>query len=84
MPTQINTTTRNKVLVISSGLILIGLAIYFITSGKKEEGGVPDVVDFNFHVRPILSVRCFSAMDLMPTKDKPIFVWILKKAPMLP
>mgnify|MGYP000751557201 FL=1 len=59
MPTQINTTTRNKVLVISAGLILIGLALYFITSGKKEEGGVPDVVDFNFHVRPILSDRCF-------------------------
>ena len=59
MPTQINTTTRNKVLVISAGLILIGLAFYFVTSGKKEEGGVPDVVDFNFHVRPILSDRCF-------------------------
>ena len=55
----INTTTRNKVLVISAGLILIGLTIYFITSGKEEEGGVPDVVDFNFHVRPILSDRCF-------------------------
>ena len=59
MPSQINTTTRNKVLVISAGLILIGLTLYFITSGKEEEGGVPDVVDFNFHVRPILSDRCF-------------------------
>ncbi len=59
MPSQINTTTRNKVLVISAGLILIGLTLYFITSGPGEEGGVPDVVDFNFHVRPILSDRCF-------------------------
>ena len=59
MPSQINTITRNKVLVISAGLILIGLTLYFITSGKEEEGGVPDVVDFNFHVRPILSDRCF-------------------------
>jgi hypothetical protein len=59
MSTQIKKATKSRILVVSAVLILIGLAAYFMTSGKEEEGGVPDVVDFNFHVRPILSDRCF-------------------------
>ena len=59
MLTKIKKATKNKILVVSAALMLIGLAAYFMKSGKEEEGGVPDVVDFNFHVRPILSDRCF-------------------------
>jgi hypothetical protein len=51
----------NKKIIISvSALVVVGLATYFATSEKQEqEGGVPDVVDFNYHVRPILSDKCF-------------------------
>ena len=51
----------NKKVLAGAGVILFtGLIAYFSSSGKQaEEGGVPDVVDFNFHVRPILSDRCF-------------------------
>ena len=43
------------------GLVLVlVLLAYFSFSGKQhDETGVPDIVDFNFHVRPILSDKCF-------------------------
>ncbi|MFN5423257.1 MAG: PSD1 and planctomycete cytochrome C domain-containing protein, partial [bacterium] len=51
---------NKKFLVSAFAIIIVGITAYFITSGKQgEEGGVPDVVDFNFHVRPILSDKCF-------------------------
>jgi hypothetical protein len=55
-----NLSFNKKVLAGTSLALLIGLVAYFTTSQKQvEEGGVPDVVDFNYHVRPILSDKCF-------------------------
>jgi hypothetical protein len=51
---------NKKIIIGLSALVVIGLATYFATSEKQQqEGGVPDVVDFNYHVRPILSDKCF-------------------------
>ena len=51
---------NKKIIIGVSALVVVGLATYFATSEKQEqEGGVPDVVDFNYHVRPILSDKCF-------------------------
>lgn len=50
---------KNKFLWAAVVATTLGLTLYFSYSGEAEEGGVPDVVDFNFHVRPILSDRCF-------------------------
>jgi hypothetical protein len=50
---------NKKIFVVTIVLLAVGLSLYFANSGKPAEGGVPDVVDFNFHVRPILSDRCF-------------------------
>lgn len=43
------------------GLLCITAAIYFINNNSPAATAhrIPDVVDFNFHVRPILSDRCF-------------------------
>jgi hypothetical protein len=38
---------------------LLVIAFYFLNTNKNTVKEVPDVVDFNFHVRPILSDRCF-------------------------
>ena len=35
------------------------IAFYFLNTTNNTVKEVPDVVDFNFHVRPILSDRCF-------------------------
>ena len=35
------------------------VAAFFIFSRDGKENEIPDLVDFNFHVRPILSDRCF-------------------------
>ena len=37
----------------------IAIAAYFMFSPKNKEDEIPELVDFNFHVRPILSDRCF-------------------------
>ena len=56
-----NLLINNRILAVGITLVLVtGLIAYFSTSGKQgEEGGVPDIVDFNYHVRPILSDKCF-------------------------
>ena len=38
---------------------LLVIAFYFLNTTNNTVKEVPDVVDFNFHVRPILSDRCF-------------------------
>ena len=41
-------------------IVVVGSITYLSTSSAKaDQGGLPDVVDFNFHVRPILSDKCF-------------------------
>lgn len=56
---KLNKLAKNKILVTATAIVIMGMGFYFFTSGKPVEGAVPDVVDFNFHVRPILSDRCF-------------------------
>lgn len=43
------------------GLIVVLGAVSFILMAKDDNTGekIPELVDFNFHVRPILSDRCF-------------------------
>lgn len=46
----------------SIGLVLVCLlviAFYFLNTTNTTVKEVPDIVDFNFHIRPILSDRCF-------------------------
>ena len=38
---------------------LLVIAFYFLNTTNNTIKEVPDIVDFNFHVRPILSDRCF-------------------------
>ena len=38
---------------------LLVIAFYFLNTTNNTVKEVPDIVDFNFHVRPILSDRCF-------------------------
>ena len=51
---------KNKLLLsttIAVGILAISYLFFNSSAGNKE--AIPDTVDFNFHVRPILSDRCF-------------------------
>ena len=51
---------KSKLLLVSFGIIcLLALSLYFFNSNTDSAKEIPDTVDFNFHVRPILSDRCF-------------------------
>ena len=44
---------------------------------KYEE--IPEKVDFNYHVKPILSDRCILAMDLTKNQEEQDLGWIKKR-----
>jgi hypothetical protein len=46
-------------LITAISVVIIAIISYFISSKPAREESIPDIVDFNFHVRPILSDRCF-------------------------
>jgi hypothetical protein len=51
---------KSKLLLVSFGIIcLLALSLYFFNTNTDSAKEIPDIVDFNFHVRPILSDRCF-------------------------
>src|SRR5687767_2329585 len=53
---------NRKRLIIAAGLIPVFVAIYFFVPGKRHgetEQRIPETVSYNFHIRPILSDRCF-------------------------
>jgi hypothetical protein len=53
---------NRKRLIIAAGLIPVSVAIYFFVLGKRHgetEQRIPETVSYNFHIRPILSDRCF-------------------------
>lgn len=57
-------TTQRKWLILGGLTLLIIAGVFSIksfTNGQENaaEGELPDVVDYNFHIRPILSDRCF-------------------------
>ncbi len=60
---KIFTRTEHKgkriFLVVAVAVALVAISTYFISSKPSKEESIPDIVDFNFHVRPILSDRCF-------------------------
>ena len=47
--------------LIAFGFLCITAALYFLrdSGGSVTAQRIPEVVDFNFHIRPILSDRCF-------------------------
>lgn len=52
--------SKNKILVISAIHIgILAISYFFFNSSLGKTESIPDIVDFNFHVRPILSDRCF-------------------------
>jgi hypothetical protein len=40
-------------------IVVIGAAAFFISGKTKTKDKLPATVDFNLHIRPILSDRCF-------------------------
>ncbi len=48
--------------IITGGLSIIAalVATIFFSNTFKGDDGLPDVVDYNFHIRPILSDNCFA------------------------
>ncbi len=58
-----NSLKRGRVFLILTSLVLIFLlAGFFLFSKKSQAPGfrvLPEVVDFNYHIRPIISDRCF-------------------------
>jgi len=51
---------KSKLLLVSFGIIcLLALSLFFFNTNTYSAKEIPDIVDFNFHVRPILSDRCF-------------------------
>ena len=40
-------------------LAVFGYAFYSCSSVNASDESIPEVVDYNFHIRPILSDRCF-------------------------
>lgn len=50
---------EKKILIGFSFLLIISISAYFALTGTSEKEVMPDIVDFNYHVRPILSDRCF-------------------------
>lgn len=52
--------SKNKILIISAIHIgILAISYFFFNSSAGKDESIPDIVDFNFHVRPILSDRCF-------------------------
>ena len=50
---------KRWLLAIAGVILLITIALLFIQSRGRKEASLPDVVSYNFHIRPILSDRCF-------------------------
>jgi len=47
--------------LVAAIVLLVAATMFFIYRNKEEQKGerLPSVVDFNIHIRPILSDRCF-------------------------
>ena len=51
---------KNRIFVFSIFFIgVLAISYFFFDSNSNGNEEIPDTVDFNFHVRPILSDRCF-------------------------
>jgi len=58
---SINTIYQNR-WIITGGLTVIAalVATIFFSNTFKGDDGLPEIVDYNFHIRPILSDNCFA------------------------
>jgi len=52
-------TAKTFVLLLLTSVSLATIVWNCTSSSAAETGGIPDEVDYNFHIRPILSDRCF-------------------------
>jgi hypothetical protein len=50
---------KRWLLAISTFIILITIAFFFIQSKSNKDESLPDIVSYNFHIRPVLSDKCF-------------------------
>ena len=50
---------KRKILIGIAVVIILSVPSYFAFTKQSKEPAIPEVVDFNYHVRPILSDRCF-------------------------
>lgn len=50
---------KRWLLAITGVLILITIALLFIQSKGSKENSLPETVSYNFHIRPVLSDKCF-------------------------
>lgn len=47
--------------VVIASVLLVAIFSYQAISGRRtQKGGLPDVVDFNWHIKPIISDKCFA------------------------
>lgn len=51
---------RKQLRAIRWGGVLIGALLWMVLAGTSHAATLPDKVDFNFHIRPLLSDRCFT------------------------
>ena len=50
---------KRWLLAISGVILLIIIALVFIQSKARKDDSLPAIVSYNFHIRPILSDKCF-------------------------
>src|SRR5690242_17338362 len=53
---------QRKRLIIAAGLFPVFIALFIVFNNRNEAGvgnKMPQTVSYNFHIRPILSDRCF-------------------------
>lgn len=50
---------RILITITAATVVVLGSIGWFIRNGELSENVMPDVVDYNFHIRPIFSDRCF-------------------------
>ncbi|MBC7826100.1 MAG: PSD1 domain-containing protein [Chitinophagaceae bacterium] len=50
---------KRWLLAIAGIIILLVIAVLFIQSKGKKADSLPDTVSYNFHIRPVLSDKCF-------------------------
>ena len=46
-------------ILILSAFSILAYTSWRCTSSRADDTSIPDVVDYNYHIRPILSDRCF-------------------------
>src|SRR3982750_1980778 len=66
---------NKRIVIIISAVVIIATAFVFSCNGKGESSkdSLPEVVSYNFHIRPILSDKCFACHGPDANKRKANF-----------